>query len=241
MADRPALLILTALPEEAAPFIDKTQASAANPLEAVARWWHGQWKRRQVHLLSTGMGPDRAKAGLEAYLASHRPEAILITGYCGALDPSLRVGQWVAATEMAAPTRFRLGVPMTSIAPNAVLGEVASTGAFLHRPSDKRALAKSVGAVAVDMESGAWMERLAADGFVPTWLKVVTDRADDRLPDLESWWRQEKGWQRPLWWPMEPLETLKALQLMLQVRRARRVIRRDAARILDELVLRSGT
>lgn len=240
MADCPDLLILAALEEEVAPFLDKTKASAATPLAADAIWWRGKWKGQAIHLLSTGMGPKRAGASLDAYLAFHRPRIILITGYCGALDPSLRVGQWAAGTELAGPTRFPLGPPMTSIAPDAALGTVASTGAFIHRPSDKRALLKSAGAIAVDMESGAWAERLAADDVAPAWLKVVTDRTDDRLPDLESWWRQEKAWQQPLWWPMRPLETLRALQLVLQVRRARRVIRRDAARILDELVLRSG-
>src|SRR5437764_10895060 len=70
--------------------------------------FEGVWDGRRVMLAANGAGPRLAAQAVEiairavtgAELSSSKLEAVVSTGFCGALDPQLRESQLVVATEV---------------------------------------------------------------------------------------------------------------------------------------------
>src|SRR5690349_11405524 len=126
-------------------------------------------------LVRTGSGPRRSEAAA-ARLAAAGRQPVLVAGLAGALDPRLRPGDLVVATEVrragAAP------VPVPSAAPLAVAlrrrGLRVHLGPVLSHPVPARAPAAlaATGALAVDMES-AWLTPAAAGGPLAVVRAVV--------------------------------------------------------------------
>ncbi len=129
----------------------------------------------QVHQM--GMGPKRATRSAEL-IRSATGSAVLIAGFCGALDPALEPGDVVLATELRGPTGTTVCDDASILA--GVLrrgglrvhqGPIASSPRLVMRER-RRALAHS-GALAVDMES-AWLAP-AVQGQPLVTLRVVMD------------------------------------------------------------------
>ena len=130
-----------------------------------------------------GMGPKRAR---RAAALTHRtmPGPVLIAGVCGALDPTLKAGDVVLASELRGPTGITPCTD-TSILAGVLrragltvhVGPIASSQRLVQRER-RRALHRS-GAIAVDMES-AWLAP-EAKGHPLVTLRVVVDTAEREL------------------------------------------------------------
>jgi 4-hydroxy-3-methylbut-2-enyl diphosphate reductase len=112
-----------------------------------------------AHLERCGMGPDRVREWLPR-LRQLNPDIVAVAGVAGGLDPSLRSGDVVVASEVrdehgrivlraAAP----LAAELRRLGLRVHTGPIASTDHIVHGAARER-LAES-GALAVDMESGA--------------------------------------------------------------------------------------
>jgi len=101
-------------------------------------------------------------------------DTVISAGLCGALDPSLRVGDIVVGTAIN-------GVPADPLpeAPGfgAVVGPLASVD-YVADASRKRELRRT-GAVAVEMEAAAVLERARYWGKRFHCVKAVSDTADE--------------------------------------------------------------
>ena len=124
-----------------------------------------------------GMGPRRA-ARSSHFVAGADASAVLIAGFCGALDPDLEPGDVVLATEVRGPTGTTVCADPAILAGvlrrgglNVRVGPIASSQRLVIRER-RRALQRS-GALAVDMES-AWLAP-AARGVPLITLRVVLD------------------------------------------------------------------
>jgi 4-hydroxy-3-methylbut-2-en-1-yl diphosphate reductase len=124
-----------------------------------------------------GMGPRRA-ARSSQLVAGTDASAVLIAGFCGALDPDLEPGDVVLATEVRGPTGTTVCSDPAILAGalrrgglNVRVGPIASSQRLVIRER-RRALQRS-GALAVDMES-AWLAPAARDMPLVT-LRVVLD------------------------------------------------------------------
>jgi 4-hydroxy-3-methylbut-2-enyl diphosphate reductase len=130
-----------------------------------------------------GMGPARARrAASLTHEGSHR--AVIIAGFCGALDPELRPGDIVLASELRGPTGTTVCPDPAILAGhlrrhgfNVSVGPVASTQRLVVR--ERRRALQRTGALAVDMES-AW---LAPDAHAQplVTLRVVLDTHRNEL------------------------------------------------------------
>jgi 4-hydroxy-3-methylbut-2-enyl diphosphate reductase len=132
-----------------------------------------------VKVRRTGMGPRAA--GVEFGDA----DAIGVAGLCGAVDPGLRTGDVVLATELRSegaepipcPGSALLAEPLRRLGIRTKAGPVYSAPRILGR-SDREALS-GTGVLAVDMES-AWLAEAAGDTPLAV-LRVVVDTAGSRL------------------------------------------------------------
>ncbi len=128
------------------------------------------WAR--VHQI--GMGPRRAARG--AHVAQRG--AVLIAGFCGALDPELEPGDVVLASELRGPTGTTRCPDPTILAGvlrrgglRVRVGPIASSQRLVVR--ERRRALQRTGALAVDMES-AWLAS-ATHAHPLVTLRVVLD------------------------------------------------------------------
>jgi adenosylhomocysteine nucleosidase len=121
----------------------------------------------RFELLANGPGP---RLVTEALRERRNVDGIVSTGFCGALDPALRVGDIIVSGEAV---RSRLPF---------IQGEILSVDRVAATAAEKRELRERTGAVAVEMESAA-AEAKAREWGVPfRCVKVVSDIATEDMP-----------------------------------------------------------
>jgi adenosylhomocysteine nucleosidase len=146
-------------------------------------------------LASNGAGPRLASQAVEiairavtgAELSSSKLEAVVSTGFCGALDPHLREFQIIVPTgvlDLDAKQTFECG-PVDA-ASQFVSGLLISLDRVANYASEKQQL-NNHGAVAIDMEAAGVAARTTRAGLPFYCIKVVCDRADESFPfDINS-------------------------------------------------------
>ena len=133
----------------------------------------------EVLLVANGAGPKRAAAAVDSALASFHPDAIVSMGFCGALDPSLAIGDIVVGTTVFASDRaFPAEPPLTS-APHRA-GPVRTADHVVGTAEEKRRL-HATGAIAVEMEAAGVAQRAQTLGLPFFCVKAVTDLAGETM------------------------------------------------------------
>ncbi|MGA2273665.1 MAG: hypothetical protein ABSH00_08920 [Bryobacteraceae bacterium] len=136
-------------------------------------------------LVADGAGPARAAAAVDRAAAAFLPDAIVCTGFCGALEDKLDVASVVVATEvMGANGRFSALAPAASLPHRR--GVVLTIDHVVQLAAEKRSL-RQTGSTAVDMEAAAVAGCSAALGLPFYCIKAVTDLAgEDLANDLSA-------------------------------------------------------
>jgi adenosylhomocysteine nucleosidase len=168
------ILFVAADPMEFKGLLPRTANIRTEP--AGARWTRsGRMGGHDVLFVANGMGWKRAAAAMEA-ARTFRPEAVVSTGFCGALDGELRIADVVAAT---AVTGNGLEYPSRSVdAPH--LGKICSIDHVAQTAEEKRKLRES-GACAVEMEAAAVAAETAKYRLPFYCVRAVTDLAGETM------------------------------------------------------------
>ena len=146
------------------------RAGEVRPLEwpGAAFSREASWKNDRWFLIANGPGPRLVERALK-----HKPEIdrILSIGFCGALDPALRIGDIVVSGEVPNGTGSSF-----------VRGDVVSIDRVAVTARDKHDLRAATGAAVVEMESSAVAQK-AREWDVPFGcVRVVSDAAGEDLP-----------------------------------------------------------
>jgi nucleoside phosphorylase len=107
-------------------------------------------------------------------------KAIISTGYCGALDPKLRVGDIVVSEDTQLDSLD--GAHALDSTRAFVRGQVITRDRVAVTAAEKRALREQTGAIAVDMEAEAVRNRAAALGIPYACIRVISDTAEEDMP-----------------------------------------------------------
>jgi len=126
-------------------------------------------------LVANGAGTHRAAAAFDAALSVFRPDAVVSTGFCGALAPHFQVADIVVGTA-AGPHPAQ---PVASDRPHHT-GPVSTIDHVAQTAAEKRRLA-AAGAIAVDMEASGVAARAQAMSLPFYCIKAVTDLAGENL------------------------------------------------------------
>ena len=152
--------------------------------------YEGIWESRRLLLAANGAGPKLAahvvevaiRAMMAAELSSSKLESVVSTGWCGALDPQLKEGQIIAATQVIdLATNETFGCAKLITTDPFTSGILISQNRIANDAGEKRELAKN-GAIAIDMESAGVAARATKAGLPFCCIKVVSDRADESFP-----------------------------------------------------------
>lgn len=135
----------------------------------------GNWQGRPMLAVANGAGWERAHS---AVLAAGPACAVYSLGYCGALDPTLNIGDIFLATEVRGPDSvFAAQLPA---GPAARTGPLASISHIAQTASEKRQL-RQTGAFVVEMEAAA-VARASNTMNVPFYcVRVVSDLSEENF------------------------------------------------------------
>ena len=179
---------------------------------------------------------EAAAPALAAMLREERPDAVLIAGLCGGLDPSLRAGTLILAREAIDEDGDGLQPPAATLAgarralrnagPRFVCSRLVTVRAPVATRAERRDLWNAHGAAGADMETVA-LARAAAEHEVG-WmaLRAVIDPADMALPGALRGWRDpadERALLREL--ALSPRDWPACARLALALRPALRALR----------------
>ena len=118
-------------------------------------------------LVANGPGAPLVK---QALAEKRRVQLMISTGFCGALDPELRVGDIIVTSNLP-----QASLPFKR-------GTIHSASRVVVTKEEKQDLRNSTGASAVDMEA-ATVEQKAREWGVPfLCIRVVSDAASDDMP-----------------------------------------------------------
>lgn len=123
------------------------------------RWpvWYarsGKLNGNRLVLVADGAGADRARRAVRTALDRGKPDAVVSTGFCGALDPSFRPGEVFVAVRVEAGGSTYAGAIPPSDGRFFRSGTLASVEKVVGSTAEKARL-HARGAAAVDMEAGA--------------------------------------------------------------------------------------
>lgn len=130
-------------------------------------------------LVANGAGAARAAAAVDAAVPAFHPDAVVSTGFCGALDPSLAVASIVVATSIRAQDADYPALPVLADSPF-YAGPIRSIGHVARTAEEKREF-HAGGACAVEMEAAGVAARALALGLRFHCIRAVTDLADETL------------------------------------------------------------
>lgn len=128
----------------------------------------------QMLLVANGVGAQRAAEAVDAN-ASFRPDAIVSTGFCGALDPELKIADIVVASSVVAAGRIYPATPVGT-----KTNVIVTVDHVVQSAAEKHSLAAS-GAGAVDMEAAGVASRAEALHVPFYCIKAVSDLAGEDL------------------------------------------------------------
>lgn len=140
----------------------------------------GELNGNRLAMVANGPGPELAARAVETALARRRPEAVISTGYCGALDGDLAAGQvFVAARVESGASGFAAAIPAAGVR-GWKTGTLATLDRVIGSVAEKGLLRKS-GAAAVDMEAGAVALAAERAGLPFYCIRAVLDRAEEEF------------------------------------------------------------
>lgn len=158
-----------------------------------ARFGGPEWLT--VLMLETGVGAERMEKTLTWVLerpqlegVEYRPKVVLVAGFAGALEASLRVGDVVLATEVADgqgqcwPAPWPGELPAGPWQPPLRRGRLLTLPQLAASPAEKQRLGQEHGALAVDMESAVAARVCARHGVPFGCVRAVSDSWDQPLP-----------------------------------------------------------
>jgi nucleoside phosphorylase len=155
---------------------------AANPRPAqVAVDWarSAEIGGHDALLVANGAGARRAAAAVDAALAVFEADAVVSTGFCGALVPDLVIADVVVAHSVVSAVRRYPAMQPNCAVPHRT-GVICSIDHVARTAREKAGLRDS-GGVAVEMEAAAVAEQAATRGLPFYCIRVVTDLAGEDM------------------------------------------------------------
>lgn len=169
---RGPLVFIASDHRECTPWVAKWEPRPAPKLPV--HWVRaGRWQGRDVIAIANGVGPERATLAVRA-VENLSPSAFVSIGTCGALDPSLKLGEVFVPTEIFG--KDRKWTPRELSGPDAKRGALISVTRIAATASEKSKL-RTTGALAVEMESDGVAGASDRLGVPFYCVRVVSDLA----------------------------------------------------------------
>jgi len=150
----------------------------------------------RVLVVITGVGIRKARKAANAVINRVSPSYLISAGFCGALDPSLRVGDAVLGEGVFSRVKGENITLFSDLDPGGlevVKGGLLTENRFISSAAEKSALYRETRALCVDMETWGAAEAASQKGVTLVALRVVSDTYREVLPEMGRIMRPKGG------------------------------------------------
>jgi len=168
--------ITFALPSESSDLVRQLQA-----IQRHDNLLSGKIADRDVTILHTGVGAKNCNARLEILLHKTRPRLVISSGFAGAVSEELRVGDLILAKNFSDPGVLASAEQILRDRQPRLVKLFTSTS-IVDSIDERNEIARTAGAAAVDMETGAIAGVCNAHGVPLLSLRGVSDTPSQPFP-----------------------------------------------------------
>jgi len=173
------IAVTFALPAESSDFLRRLRNKSRADRNGISVT-RGRIDGRDVEVLHTGVGEKACRQRLVKFLEHQQFDALISTGFAGALDDRLEVGDLVLAKNFST---IELNDKLSSRSDLAIRAADLLTLPRLIDSSDERnQIARTSGAAAVDMETEFIARACAEHGIPLLSLRVISDSPHEPFP-----------------------------------------------------------
>ena len=159
--------------------------------------WPGKWQGKNIVLVRTGVGKQRAADAALQTIEQFSPDRLLSIGYAGGLVPKLKVSDLIIAEQIIDVKSSAEFVPDQKwlyLAQNAsvsenykvISGKLVTADKVIHSPQDKKEFGERFSAEAVEMETSA-IAKVATDKNLPFLsVRAISDSVEQEILDSSS-------------------------------------------------------
>jgi adenosylhomocysteine nucleosidase len=159
--------------------------------------WPGKWKGKNIVLVRTGVGKQRAAEAALKTIEQFFPDRLLSIGYAGGLVPNLEVSDLIVAEQIVdvessaefVPDQQWLQMAQNASTPEnckVISGKLVTADKVIHSPQDKKEFGERLSAEAVEMETSA-IAKVVADNNLPFLsVRAISDSVEQEILDSSS-------------------------------------------------------
>lgn len=170
------IVVTFALPAESSEFIkllENRTSTRPGGIETIKGLLHG----RNVCVMHTGVGEKSTRTRLGSFLAQHTPNLLVSSGFAGALNDKLQVGDLLLAENFSAGPLLELATAIP-----ATTASLTTAHSVIDSAETRRQIGETTRAAAVDMETEFIAELCASRGVPMLSLRVITDTPASPFP-----------------------------------------------------------
>lgn len=145
----------------------------------------GKLRGKEAVVVETGVGGPSAAQAVSDAIDFHQPLWLISAGFAGALDPALRRGHILMASEVvrAGAAPLSIGVKVKAEGNRGLhTGRLVSVDKLIRTRGEKESLAKEFQALACDMETYQIADVCRQKNVRFLSVRIVSDALDDELP-----------------------------------------------------------
>lgn len=140
----------------------------------------GKIDDRQIEILHTGVGEKVCWQRLEKFLSDQQFDCLISAGFAGALTDDLRVGDLILAKNFSTVDLGERWSALSSLPIH--IADMLTVPALIESGEERRKLALTSGAMAVDMETEFIARACATQGIPLLSIRVISDTPQERFP-----------------------------------------------------------
>ena len=172
--------ITFALPAESSDFVKlltKRELFSSGGIDII----RGQLHEKTIVVLHTGVGQKICHGRIDVFLQTVELDYLISTGFAGALDPELRVGDLLVSENFSSPELLQL--PQIKRAEHGFSsGKLVTAPRIIASETDRKRYATETGARAIDMETACIAAACEEHRIPMLSLRVISDTASEPFP-----------------------------------------------------------
>jgi nucleoside phosphorylase len=173
------IAVTFALPAESSAFLRRLGNKSRSRPQGI-KTIHGKIQDRTIEVFHTGVGEKTCRYRMASFLQDRRSDCLISAGFAGALNDRLRVGDLVLAKNFSTldPSKVRSCLAGLSVH----VADLLTVPAMIDSVEERRRIAQTTGASAVDMETEFISRACAQRGIPMLSLRVISDSPASPFP-----------------------------------------------------------
>jgi len=173
------IAITFALPAESSEFLSRLRNKSRADRNGI-RIIRGNVDDREIEVLHTGVGERVCREHVGKFLPDQQFELLISTGFAGALDHQLGVGDLLLAKNFSTIDLSARRLSLSNLPIH--IADLLTVSALIDSTDERNKIARTSGAAAVDMETEFIARACAARGVPLLSLRVITDTPRKPFP-----------------------------------------------------------